>query len=103
MANLNELIKEIAINAVEQNKPVNVLYGEVKSVNPLSICVDQKKTYTEEFLVLTRNVTDYDIHIKEESGEKKKYTVYNSLIPGDIVILLRVQGGQEFIVLDRRG
>ena len=103
MANLNELIKCIAIKAIEQSKPVNVLYGEVKSINPLSICVNQKKIYTEEFLILTRNVTDYDTYIKEENGEKKKCTVYNALVPGDIVILLRTQGGQEFIVLDRRG
>lgn len=103
MANLNELIKKISINAIEQTKPVNILYGEVKSINPLSICVNQKKTYTEKFLILTRNVTDYNTYIKEENGEKKKYTIYNSLEIGDIVILLRVQGGQEFIVLDRRG
>ncbi|NFG22699.1 DUF2577 domain-containing protein [Clostridium botulinum] len=103
MTNLNELIKHIAINAIEQTKPVNLLYGEVKSINPLYICVNQKKTYTEEFLVLTRNVTDYDTYIKQENGEKKKYTIYNSLKAGDIVILLRVQGGQEFIVLDKKG
>ncbi|OSA89560.1 UNVERIFIED_ORG: hypothetical protein B2H93_15980 [Clostridium botulinum] len=103
MANLNELMKYIAINAIEQTKPMNLLYGEVKSINPLSICVNQKKTYTEEFLVLTRNVTDYDSYIKQENGEKKKYTIHNSLKVGDIVILLRIQGGQEFIVLDKKG
>ena len=103
MANLNELIKKIAINAVEQNKPVNIFYGEVVNTNPLSITVNQKKTYTEEFLVLTRNVTDYNTYIKKEDGQKEKYTIYNSLKKGDTVILLRVQGGQEFIVLDKKG
>lgn len=103
MANLNELIKKLAINAIEQNKPVNVFYGEVVNTDPLSITVNQKKTYTEEFLVLTRNVTDYDTYIKKEDGQKEKYTIYNSLKKGDVVILLRVQGGQEFIVLDKKG
>lgn len=103
MANLNELIKRIAINAVEQSKPVNVLYGEVIEINPLKVRVNQQKDYTEEFLILTRNVTNYDTYIKKENGEKEKHTIYNSLEKGEIVILLRAQGGQEFIVLDRRG
>ena len=103
MANLNELIKKIALKSVDQSKPVNVLYGEVIEVNPLKIRINQQKDYTEEFLILTRNVTDYDTYIKKENGEKEKYTVYNALKKGEIVILLRAQGGQDFIVLDRRG
>ena len=103
MADLNESIKRIAINVMEQSKPANVMYGEVISINPLEICVDQKKTYPEDFFVLTRNVTDYDTYIKKEDGEKEKYTIYNSLQKGDIVVLLRAQGGQEFVILDKKG
>lgn len=103
MGNLIELIKQIAINAIENTKPVNIFYGEVTSADPLVIKVEQKN-YTKEFLVLTRNVTDYSTYIqRDEAGQKEKYKIYNSLEKGDIVILQRMQGGQEFIVLDRRG
>lgn len=103
MADINELIKRIAVNVIEQSKPVNVIYGEVINENPLEICVDQKKTYPEDFFILTRNVTDYDTYIQKENGQKEKYTIYNSLKKGDIAILLRLQGGQEFVVLDKKG
>ncbi|WP_321993881.1 DUF2577 domain-containing protein [Clostridium butyricum] len=103
MSKLNELIKREALSAVANSKPVNVLYGEVIQTNPLIIRINQQKDYSEEFLVLTRNVTDYDLYIKKDNGEKEKHTIYNSLEKGEIVILLRVQGGQEFIVWDRRG
>lgn len=103
MPKLNELIKKEALRAVDNSKPVNVLYGEVVEKSPLKIRVNQQKDYSEEFLVLTRNVTDYDVYIKKDNGEKEKHTIYNSLEKGEIVILLRVQGGQEFIVWDRRG
>lgn len=33
----------------------------------------------------------------------KSFTVHNTLKAGDKVILLRVQGGQKYIVLDREG
>lgn len=34
---------------------------------------------------------------------RKTFTVHNGLIVGDKVILLRVQGGQKYVVLDRVG
>lgn len=32
---------------------------------------------------------------------RKKITIYNGLLTGERVLLLRVQGGQKFVVLDR--
>jgi hypothetical protein len=34
---------------------------------------------------------------------RKTFTVHNGLVNGDKVILLRVQGGQKYVVLDRVG
>ena len=34
---------------------------------------------------------------------RKKFVVHNGLVKGDKVILMRVQGGQQFVVLDRIG
>lgn len=49
------------MEAVEAGKPVNLLFGEVISASPLKIQVDQKAIYTEKMLVLTRNVTDFEV------------------------------------------
>lgn len=116
--NVVELVKKAAVEAVEAGKPVTFLFGTVVSVSPLKIQVEQKATYTEKMLVLTRNVTDYEISMtasdqtEQPSGDsvenrvrsvegRKKYTVHNALTVGDWVILARVQKGKKFIVLDR--
>ena len=122
MPNPVEVVKRAAVEAVEAQKPVYLLFGQVISASPLKIQVDQKSIYTEKMLVLTRNVTDFEVdmtvsHVTENraggSGDpafashnhdykgKKKFKVHNALIVGDEVVLGRVQGGKRFVVLDR--
>ena len=75
-------------------------------------------------LVLTRNVTEYEIemtvdHMTEKvsggSGEaafaehqhpyvgRKAFLVHNALQAGEDVLLIRKSGGQKYIVVDRLG
>ena len=131
MSNPVEVVKRAAVEAVEAGKPVNILFGTVLSASPLKIQVDQKSIYTEKMLVLTRNVTDYEVDMTvshqtvvishghpvtdtytgggtaEEINHnhpikgRKKYKVHNALVVGDKVLLGRIQGGKKFVVLDR--
>lgn len=122
MPNPVEVVKRAAVEAVEAQKPVHLLFGQVISVSTLKIQVDQKSIYTEKMLVLTRNVTDFEVdmtvsHITLNraggSGDpafashnhdykgKKKFKVHNALIKGDWVLLGRIQGGKRFVVIDR--
>lgn len=131
-------MKQAGSSAVETNNPVNVCFGKVTSASPLKILVEQRITLGVAQLVLTRNVTDYDIDVTVDietttalgnhnhsvsleidtgiatastssvnmSHEhsitgKKKIKVHNALKNGDEVILLRVQGGQKYIVIDK--
>lgn len=127
MPNANDmirLIKKVAIDAVEARKPVNVCYGKVISINPLKIVVEQKLTLEKAQLILCQNVTDYKTNVtmnwtsektwnydgdtillthSHEIKGKKQITVHNGLVVGDEVILIRQQGGQKYIVLDRIG
>ena len=117
-----EVVKRAAVEAVEAQKPVHLLFGQVISASPLKIQVDQKSIYTEKMLVLTPNVTDFEVdmtvsHITLNraggSGDpafashnhdykgKKKFKVHNALIKGDWVLLGRIQGGKRFVVIDR--
>jgi len=126
----NGIVKKVhqaAIDAMESTKPVNVYFGEVMSVSPLKIDVEQKMILGEKQLILTRNVTDFKTKIT--AGNIKNYyytgdvnsgtapvspshvhavgtievTVHNGLAVGDEVILIRQQEGQRFIVVDRIG
>ena len=131
LADANELVetlKRAAVEAMEAKKPVNVYFGEVVSAAPLKINVEQKMMLGEKQLILSRNVTNFKTSISagniknyyytgstEDSGTapvspshvhavgKIEVTVHNGLVVGDEVILIRQQGGQKFIVLDRIG
>lgn len=121
-------IKKAALDAQESSKPVTVCFGKVTSASPLKILVEQKMTLGKEQLVLCRNVTNHKTYIT--GGNIKDYyyvgtppdggtspvspshvhamgkiqvTVHNGLAVGDEVVLLRQQGGQKYIVVDRIG
>lgn len=156
---LTKIMKQLAVNAYEATKPVNVSFGKVVSVSPLKIQVEQKLTLSKEQLILTRNVTNYktsismpsvstnnsspkiseslkhdhtvnidtttvedhkhkvsgdtsEVEIKVEATLTHKHTISettlnvtinNGLKINDEVILLRMQGGQKYLVIDRIG
>lgn len=52
-------MQKVAVSAMEASKPVNVYFGEVLSVSPLQIDVEQKMILDGAQLILSRNVTDY--------------------------------------------
>ena len=130
-ANLTSLIKTAAKEAVDASGPVQIAFGKVISASPLKIQSEQKAIYTEKMLILTRNVTDYEVDVSVSAQSvvishghdvvdtytgggsatpmnhnhpikgKKKVKVHNALLVDDEVILLRVQGGKKYVVLDR--
>lgn len=126
MTGFLKVIKQAALDAVNAQKPVQVCYGTVTEESPLEITVDQKTILEAEDLILCRNVTDYEcdvefslkteklqhshtgVHgptsvqtLQYEVKNKKKMKVYNALKKDDVVFLIREQGGQRFIVIDR--
>lgn len=105
MPDFNDLLismKRTALEAVEASKPTSIVFGKVTSTSPLKINVDQKMTLGKAQLVLARNVTDHKVYISsEEFTGKRLFTIYNGLVVGDEVIMIQVQGGQKYIVVDR--
>lgn len=100
---LVKLLKKTAVDATDATKPANVCFGVVESVNPLRINVEQKMTLGGAQLVVCRNVTDYVVSITTSLSGRKEITLHNALAAGEKVILLRQQGGQKYVVLDRIG
>ena len=123
MADLVELLKELSKATSESMDLFEHRKGTVESINPLAIKVDQKLILENEELLLTHLVKDYEVDIsvshqtepfeivegaptdikkhKHEYKGRKKITIHQGLKVGEEVILLKVQGGQTYIVLDR--
>lgn len=101
---LLKTIKRAALDAVDASKPVQVCFGKVTSTSPLKILVEQKLPLGEGQLVLCRNVSTLPVSPSHVHAMGKiQITVHNGLVVGDEVILLRQQGGQKYIVVDRIG
>lgn len=98
------------------------ILGTVESANPVTIRINQKDLITEDFLIFTDAVRDYDVDIEVKhttenraggSGDaeyashnheykgRKKIHVYNGLHPGEVVIMIRQAGAQQYCVLSR--
>ncbi|MGG1157464.1 DUF2577 domain-containing protein [Brevibacillus formosus] len=86
------LIKQAATEAVDASNPVGVFFGTIKSATPLEVDIDQRFVLTQEFLILT------------DATKELKYGDYvfrPKLQAGDRVLLMRIQGGQKYVILDR--
>lgn len=118
--NLPAIIQKAAVEAVEKTDPCATRLGTVISTSPLKIQVDQKTIYTSKMLILTRNVTDFNVdmtvnHQTEDtaggSGDasfdshhhtysgRKTFRVHNGLTVGEKVLMLTE--GKRVFVLDR--
>lgn len=122
MPNLNEVLKQLCLETLNSSMPSGVYFGTVISASPLKISVEQKMTLTEKQLVLTTLVQDFSVNMtvnhttENKSGGSgdasfashnheykgtKSFLVHLGLKAGEKVMLIREQGGQKFIVLDR--
>lgn len=91
----NELlrwIKQAAVDAVKQTKPVQLVYGKVVTTSPLSVRLDQQRTLTANFLKRLDYTATASDGVTVEVKEFSK---------GDEVAMLQKQGGQEFLILGK--
>lgn len=128
---LVRLVKQAAVEAVQASAPMSVCFGTVTSASPLEITVDQKKILTDAQLILTNAVRDFTVemtmdHVTEVVSHghtvvdtytgggsaaavehshpykgRKSFQVHLGLKAGEKVTLIRCDGGQKYIVLDR--
>ncbi len=129
LADLVQAMKMAAMQAFQNSDPTAWMMGEVISTSPLQIQIEQRLTIDEDLLILTRNVTDYTVSISQDWGTgaalgshshsysegttgganlshnhtviADEITIHNGLEEGETVLLLRQDGGQKFIVVDR--
>lgn len=131
MPNMVEIIKQAAVEAVKASNPCAIMFGKVISTTPLKINVEQRLTLDESHLILTSLVRDFEVdmtvdhftedddylntsHSHPDAGTssfdsthkhayagKKTFQVHLGLVENESVLLMQVQGGQKYIVLDR--
>ena len=83
VSNMTDLIKKIALEVVETSNPVKIVFGTMLSTSPLKIKIDQKLTLGSTNLIIPKSVSD------------------DPLVTGDSVIMIRMQGGQQYVVIDK--
>lgn len=116
---LSTAIKKIALNTTNASAPVSIIYGVVLQSQPLQIQVDQRFTLSEAFLIVPESLMRKELDLTtgevtwgsaspgssgssdSNEGTGKKAILQEGLQSGDQVILLRVQGGQSYLVLDK--
>lgn len=125
---ITDTFKAITLGVMNNSALTDAFMGTVVSESPLEIQLDSKATLTAPFLVLTNAVKDYTVDVtmtwetednthkhgngndgqptdehthKHEITGRKRLTIHNGLTKGEEVLLLRLHGGQTYVVLDR--
>lgn len=96
MPDLLTTIKQAAVAAVNASNPLTVMFAAITKINPLEVLVDQRFALDADFLVIPESLTEQSITV-----DGIKYVIRKGLQLGDKVILLRLAGGQQYVVLDR--
>ncbi|MEK5235471.1 DUF2577 domain-containing protein [Paenibacillus sp. FSL L8-0470] len=91
-----EAIKRAAQEAVDAAGPVQVQLGVVTKVNPLEVLVDNRLSLTEDFLIIPETLLGLTVAIGLQEIEIRK-----PLASGDKLLLIRMQGGQRYVIMDR--
>lgn len=115
---LTQIIKRIAVDAIETNKPLDVVIGNIISVEPLKINLSQFVDIKEDMVVIPSEYKEHEgkiiipeqkINLLDENEEEKEYTIkeqeitikiQSKLKVGMSVYLLRFNKGQKFYMLN---
>lgn len=99
---LLEVMKLASQQANEAGQPTDLRIGTVTSVSPLKVQVSSQFTLPSALLIVPQHLTDYKVKIRmEDATEDKEMTIKNALKKGDKVAMLRKQGGQSYLIIDR--
>lgn len=99
-----DIIKKAGIDAVGAQNPVNIIFGEIAKDDPIEIKIEQRYVLPKDFFIIPEYLTRYEVDLTHSHGSGSalgKLVIRDGLKKGDKVLLLRVQGGQQYVVLDK--
>ena len=85
MPNLMESMRQIAANERQAALPMTICFGKVIALSPFRVQIDQKLVLTKEFFIVKSGVSASSFKV------------------GDVLILFRNDGGQKYLVFDKKG
>lgn len=85
MPNLMESMRQIAANERQATLPMTICFGKVIALSPFRVQVDQKLVLTKEFFIVKSGVSASSFKV------------------GDVLILFRNEGGQKYLIFDKKG
>lgn len=85
MPNLMESMRQIAANERQASLPTAICFGKVIALSPFRVQVDQKLVLTKEFFIVKSGVSASSFKV------------------GDVLILFRNEGGQKYLIFDKKG
>lgn len=85
MPNLMESMRQIAANERQAALPMTICFGKVVALSPFRVQVDQKLVLTKEFFIVKSGVSASSFKV------------------GDVLILFRNEGGQKYLIFDKKG
>lgn len=85
MPNLMESMRQIAANERQAALPMTICFGKVIALSPFRVQIDQKLVLTKEFFIVKSGVSASSFKV------------------GDVIILFRNEGGQKYLIFDKKG
>lgn len=85
MPNLMEAMRQIAANERQAALPMTICFGKVVAFSPFRVQIDQKLVLTKEFFIVKSGVSASSFKV------------------GDVLILFRNEGGQKYLIFDKKG
>lgn len=85
MPNLMETMRQIAANERQAALPMTICFGKVIALAPFRVQIDQKLVLTREFFIVKSGVSASSFKV------------------GDVLILFRNEGGQKYLIFDKKG
>ncbi|CAI7725037.1 MULTISPECIES: DUF2577 family protein [Bacillus] len=85
---LSEAIKRLAVDAVDAQSPMELILGDVVSVSPLSVRLNEN-----DKLIIPEELFIWPTRLDEGEDDE--------LEEGDSVMVLAMTGGQMFYILDK--
>ena len=85
MPDLFNAMKQIAKDVFDTLQPADWCYGKVISLDPFQVQIDQKLVLTKEFFIVKSGVSASSFKV------------------GDALILFRNEGGQKYLIFDKKG
>ena len=78
-------LKQISENERQAALPMTICFGKVIALSPFRVQIDQKLVLTKEFFIVKNGVSASSFKV------------------GDVLILFRNEGGQKYLIFDKKG